>query len=216
MFKKLLLVIVVLVAGFAGYVALQPNDFRISRSATMAASPAAVFAQVNDFHNWNAWSPWAKLDPNAKNTFEGPASGEGAVFRWAGNAEVGEGHMRILESKPNERIRLELGFEKPMQDTSDVEFTFKPVGDKTELTWTMSGEHTFVSKAMCTLMNMEKMLGGQFDQGLENIKQIVEAKPAAAAASSTAPATPTGVPANPTGGAVNAAEPPDPVGAFKK
>lgn len=209
MFKKALLLIVVVIAAFAGYVALQPNEFKITRSAVMAASPAAVFEQVNDFHKWNAWSPWAKLDPNAKNTFEGPATGEGAIFRWAGNAEVGEGHMKILESKPSERIRMEIGFVKPMQDTSDIEFTFRPTGDKTEMTWTMSGDHTFISKAMCTLMNMDKMVGGQFDQGLNNIKQIVEAKPTGAVSA------PSGQPAS-AGGASNPGDPPDPVGEFKK
>src|SRR5262245_56407326 len=179
MLKKTILavvaVIAVLLLGFTAMVAMKPNNFRVTRSAKMAAPPAEVFAQVNDFHKWEAWSPWAKLDPNAKNSFEGNTSGEGAIFRWAGNSEVGEGEMTITESREPELIRLKLEFIKPMEDTSDTEFTFKPDGDHTNVTWTMSGTYkTFMSKAMCTLMNMDKMVGGQFEKGLASMKAIVE------------------------------------------
>src|SRR6476619_8383908 len=94
-------------------VATRPSDFRVTRSAKMAASPSAVFAQVNDYHNWDAWSPWAKLDPDAKVTFEGPSSGTGAKFSWSGNDKVGEGQQTIVESKPDELIKINLEFEKP-------------------------------------------------------------------------------------------------------
>lgn len=155
-------------------VALQPSKFRISRSATISAPPAKVFAQVNDFHKWQEWSPWAKLDPNAKATFEGPGSGVGAVFKWSGNDEVGEGTMTILESKPSDSIKIRLDFDKPFKDTSEAEFTFQPQGDKTLVTWSMSGENGFVEKAFCLVMNMDKMLGEKFDEGLANMKAIVE------------------------------------------
>src|SRR5688572_798523 len=111
-------VLVVLAIGFAADVALQPAEFHIERTALMKATPAEVFAQVNDFHKWEGWSPWLKVDPNAKGTYEGPESGEGAIFRWAGNAEVGEGSMTILESKPHELIRIKLHFVKPFEDTA--------------------------------------------------------------------------------------------------
>jgi uncharacterized protein YndB with AHSA1/START domain len=182
--KKILLGVVaavaVLVMGIVVVVAMRPNDFRVSRSATMAAPPERVFAQVNDFHKWDAWSPWAKLDPNAKNSFAGPDAGEGAMFSWAGNDEVGEGKMTITESKPPELIRLKLEFIKPMEDTSDTEFTFKPDGDRTTVTWTMSGTYeTFMQKAICMCMNMDKMVGGQFEKGLASMKAIVESPPPA-------------------------------------
>jgi hypothetical protein len=184
MVKKILIgvaaVIAVLVLGFATVVAMKPNEFRVSRSATMAAPAERVFSQVNELRKWDAWSPWAKLDPNAKNTFEGSEAGEGATFGWSGNDQVGEGKMTITESKPNELVRLKLMFVKPMEDSSDTEFIFKPDGDRTTVTWTMSGTYkSFMSKAICTCMNMDKMMGEKFDEGLASMKAIVE-KPEAA------------------------------------
>jgi uncharacterized protein YndB with AHSA1/START domain len=184
MVKKILIgvaaAVLVLVLGFVTVVAMKPNEFRVSRSATMAAPAERVFTQVNDLRKWDAWSPWAKLDPNAKNTFEGPEAGAGATFGWAGNDKVGEGKMTITESKPNELVRLKLAFVKPMEDSSDTEFTFKPDGEKTTVTWTMSGTYKdFMSKAICMCMNMDKMVGGKFEEGLASMKAIVEAPPSA-------------------------------------
>lgn len=176
MFKKILIGLFAVVMVFVIVVALQPSAFRIERTETIAATPAAVFAQVNDFHKWQAWSPWTKLDPNAKVTFEGPEAGEGAVFRWAGNDEVGEGHMTITDSRPNERIVLDLEFIKPFPDTAKTEFTFKPQGDQTAVTWAMSGESGFFQRAICIFMNLDKMVGGDFEKGLASMKRIVEAE----------------------------------------
>jgi uncharacterized protein YndB with AHSA1/START domain len=176
MFKKILVVLVIAVAVFAGVVAMQPAEFRVERSATMAAPAPDVFAQVNDFHNWEAWSPWAKLDPNAKNTFSGPAAGKDAKFSWAGNDEVGVGSMTILESRPHDLIRIAIDFEKPHQNTSMVDFTFKPVDNQTVVTWSMYGKNDFMSKAICLFMNMDKMVGEKFEEGLANLKKAVETK----------------------------------------
>src|SRR5262245_42636555 len=118
MLKKILIALVVLIGIFVVVVATRPSEFRVSRSAKMTAPPATVFEQVNDFHQWEAWSPWAKLDPNVKNTFEGPAAGTGAIFRWAGNNEVGEGAMTILESRPSELVSIKLEFIKPFAGVS--------------------------------------------------------------------------------------------------
>jgi hypothetical protein len=172
--KKILLGLALLLAIFLIVVALQPDEFRISRSAAIAATPQQVFAQVNDFHKWEAWSPWAKLDPNAKSTFEGPPAGEGAVFSWAGNSEVGEGRMTLTQSRPSELIRIKLDFVKPMEGTSDVEFTFKPENNGTRVTWSMSGRNNFISKAVCLFLNQDKMLGGYFEKGLANLKSVAE------------------------------------------
>src|SRR5690242_20234947 len=101
---KIVLALVVIVGALAGYVSTKPNEFRVERSATIAASPDAVFEHVNDFRKWEAWSPWAKLDPTAKNSFEGTESGKGAVFKWVGNDKVGEGAMTIVDSQPPERL----------------------------------------------------------------------------------------------------------------
>lgn len=168
-----------LVIIFLIVVAMQPSTFRISRSATVAAPAAAVFPHVNELKKWQPWSPWMKMDPNAKSTFEGPEGGKGAAMTWAGNNEVGEGKMTIIESKPNELVRFRLDFYKPMPGTSEAEFTFKPEGAGTVVTWSMSGTNNFIGRAMCLVMNMDKMVGGQFDKGLASMKAIVEtpAKP---------------------------------------
>src|SRR3954468_10305974 len=119
---RTLLVVVVLVAVFAGVVAIQPADYRIERSAAITAPPPVVFAQVNDFHNWEAWSPWAKLDPACKNSFEGPAAGTGAKFAWSGNDKVGGGRMTIADSRPSDLVTIKLEFVKPFASTCDTEF----------------------------------------------------------------------------------------------
>jgi carbon monoxide dehydrogenase subunit G len=172
MVLKILIAVAAIVAAF---VALQPSEYRVARSATIAAPASAVFAQVNDFHKWDAWSPWAKLDPNAKTTFEGPSAGEGAVFAWAGNREIGEGRMTLTQSRPAELITIKLDFVQPMAGTSTAEFTFKPEGDRTAVTWAMFGQNNFVSRAICVFMNQDKMLGGYFEKGLENLKRVAEA-----------------------------------------
>ncbi len=177
MLKKILIALAAIVVVFVAVVAMQPSEFRISRTATMSAPAPAVFAQVNDFHNWEEWSPWAKLDPAAKATFEGPSAGTGAIFRWAGNKEVGEGSMTITESRPSDLIRIKLEFLKPFAATNTAEFTFKPEGDQINVTWSMAGKNNFIAKTVCLFMDMDKMVGGQFEKGLGAIKSIVEAGP---------------------------------------
>lgn len=171
-------------------VALQPSTFRVERATTIDAPPAAVFAEVNDFHRWEAWSPWAKLDPKAENTFEGPAAGTGAIFRWKGNADVGAGSMTITESKPGELVRIRLEFLEPMPGTSTADFSFVPTGTGTTVTWAMYGENNFIGRFFCLLMDMDKMVGGQFEQGLTGIRRVVEAKAPAPASPAPVPATP--------------------------
>ena len=175
MIKKLLLALAVIVVLFIVVVALQPAEYRVVRTTTILAPASAVFAQVDDFHKWEAWSPWAKLDPAAKNTFEGPPAGTGAGFTWAGNKKVGEGRMTITESRPADLIRIKLDFMKPFPSTADTEFTFKPEGDQAVVTWSMAGRKNFISKAFCMFMNMDKMVGRDFEKGLANLKSVSEA-----------------------------------------
>jgi len=172
--KKILIALVILVAGFAGVVAMQPSEFKVERAATIAAPPANVFQHVDDLHKWDAWSPWAKLDPNAKNTFDGPSGGKGAAMSWAGNNDVGEGKMTISESRPNELVQFKLEFYKPMAGVADAEFTFKPEGGGTVVTWTMSGKNDFAGKAISLVMDCDAMVGGQFEKGLASLKAIIE------------------------------------------
>ncbi|MGH7404633.1 MAG: SRPBCC family protein [Candidatus Methylomirabilales bacterium] len=177
MLKKILIALAAIVVVFVAVVAMQPSEFRVARTATISAPAPVVFAQVNDFHKWEAWSPWAKLDPAAKATFEGPSAGPGAIFRWAGNDEVGEGSMTITESRPSDLIRIKLEFLKPFAATNTVEFTFKPEANQTAVTWSMAGKNNFIAKAVCLFMNMDKMVGGNFEKGLAQMKSAVEAAP---------------------------------------
>jgi Polyketide cyclase / dehydrase and lipid transport len=166
------LAFVIVVVAIA--IAKQPKDFRIERSATLAAPADAVFAQVNDFHNWRAWSPWERLDPALKRSYDGPAAGTGARYAWVGNKNVGEGRMTILDSRPGELVRIKLEFFKPFAARNTAEFRFQPAGRGTAVTWSMSGHNNFMSRAMCLFMNMDRMVGGQFEQGLSNLKGVVE------------------------------------------
>ena len=174
MLKTILIVLAVLIAGFAVVVSRQPAQFRIERSTTIAAPAGRVFPLVNDLHRWHGWSPWAKLDPQAKEAFEGPAQGVGASFSWAGNAKVGVGKMTITESRPSRLIRMKLEFLKPMKATSTAEFNFISEGASTVVTWSMSGENGFIGKAMHLVGVCEKMVGGQFEKGLASMKTLAE------------------------------------------
>jgi len=174
MLKKILIGIPVVIILFLIVVAMQPSEYRVVRSLTMAAPPETVFPHVNELKQWAAWNPWEKIDPNMKLTYDGPASGTGASYSWVGNSEVGEGKMTITDSRTNESVKLKLEFFKPMAGVSDAELTFRPQGNQTEVTWSMSGENNFVGKAFCLFMNMDKMIGGNFEKGLADLKAIVE------------------------------------------
>jgi hypothetical protein len=177
MLAKIVIALAVIVVGLVVVVALQPKDYRVSRSATIAAPAPVVFAQVNDFHKWAAWSPWATIDPAMKQHFEGAPAGAGAAYRWSGNREVGEGRMTILESRPSELVRVKLDFEKPLKGTSIAEFSFRPEGDRTVVTWSMTGEKSFVAKAIHLVLGVERMIGQQFEKGLAAMKTVAEAAP---------------------------------------
>ena len=154
--------------------ALGSKAFRIERSATIKASADAVFAQVNDFQNWRAWSPWEKLDPALKRSSDGPPAGTGSQYAWIGNRNVGQGRMTIVDSRPGEFVRIKLEFFKPFAATNTAEFRFKPADGGTAVTWSMSGHNNLISRLMCLFINMDRMVGGQFEQGLSSMKKIVE------------------------------------------
>ena len=175
MLKIILIALAVIVIVLVVVVAMQPSKFRVVRSATIFAPAPAVFAQVNDFHKWEAWNSWGKIDPAMKQTYEGAPSGTGAIYTWAGNKEVGEGRMTITESRPNELIRIKMEFFKPFAATNTAEFTFKPEGNQTVVTWSMAGDNNFMAKAIHLVMNMDKMIGGQFEKGLAEMKSVAQA-----------------------------------------
>lgn len=178
MFVNLLLAIVgilaVLVVALVIFVSTRPSEFRVARSATIAAPAASVFAEVNDFHRWLAWSPYDKRDPLMRRTYDGPPAGTGASYTWNGNNQVGEGRSTIVESRPNELIQIRLEFKRPFSGTNTAEFKFQPQGNVTAVTWALLGKYNFVTKAMGLFMSMDRMIGGDFEQGLANLKSVVE------------------------------------------
>ena len=175
MLTYIIIGIAVFVVLFIIIVASRPSEFTAARSAKISAPPEKIFPHVNDLHKWEAWSPWAKLDPNAKHLYEGAPSGVGAVMSWEGNCQIGVGRMAITESHPSELVRFRLDFQKPMKATNLAEFTFKPDGGQTLVTWSMSGKNNFLMKAFGLFMNCDKMIGSQFDKGLASLKSLAEA-----------------------------------------
>ena len=179
MIKKLLLGLVAVIAIILVVASFQSEDMNVTRSATTSATPEAVFKIVNDFRQWDAWSPWSKLDPAMKKTFEGPPEGVGAVYRWSGNNEVGEGSMKLIESKPGEKVGMKLEFVRPFAGNNEVQFLFTPEGTGTKITWAMQSKKPFIGKIVGLFMDCEKMCGDQFLQGLASLKKVAEAAPKA-------------------------------------
>ena len=175
MWKKILGVAVVAVAGFLAFVATRPSSFRVERSATVAAPPEIVYAQVADFHGWDAWSPWAKLDPAMKTEFGGMAGAPGASYAWSGNKAVGSGRMTLLEAKPSQRLGIDLQFIEPFASRNTTTFTFAPEGAGTRVAWIMEGPANFMTKVMTTVKSMDAMVGPDFEKGLAALKGVAEA-----------------------------------------
>ncbi len=174
--------VIAVIVAFVLLVASRPAAFHIERSIAIASPPETAFAQVNDLHAWAAWSPFEKLDPTMKKTFGGPPSGTGATYAWAGNDRAGEGRMTIEKSEPPSLIDIKLEFFKPFVATNAAKFAFTPTPEGTRVTWSMDGRRNFMMKAFCLVLNMDKMLGGQFDEGLAALKKVAEDTPAATAA----------------------------------
>lgn len=171
-----LLAIAVLVILLIVVITGQPDEFKVARSAAVAAAPEKVFAHVNELRKWEDWSPWAKLDPDAKSTFEGPESGVGSAMSWSGNRKVGEGKMTITESTPASFIQFRLEFLRPFKATNTAEFEFAPRGKQTLVTWTMLGTNNFIGKVFSLFFNCDTMVGKDFEKGLASLKSIVETR----------------------------------------
>lgn len=167
-------VVALLVALLIVVIGMRPTDFRITRQLAMAAPPGAVFPHVNELAKWQAWSPWEELDPDLKRMYEGPAAGEGARYAWSGNTKVGEGNMTITDSRPSELVRLRLEFIKPFAAINTSEFTFQPSAGGTLVVWNMLGRNNFMAKAFGLLMDMDKLIGKDFEKGLAKLKTLAE------------------------------------------
>ena len=175
MIKKILIGLAVFIAVFLVVVATRPADFRVERSATLSASSAALFEHVNNHRKFAVWNPFLKLDPNVKNTYSGPESGVGAICSWEGNGDVGAGRCTIIESKSGELVRCRMDWERPMEGTSTVDFTFKPAGNQTVVTWAMYGKNNFMGKVLSLFMDCDKICGPQFEKGLADLGAVAAA-----------------------------------------
>ena len=174
MLKIIFIVVAVLVAIVLIYAATQPDTFRIQRTTRIKAPPEKIFGFLNDFEKAMAWSPFEKKDPNMKRNFSGETSGKGAIYEFEGNKNVGAGRIEILESIPNKKVVLQLDMLKPMKGSNTVEYFMEAKEDSTDVTWAMYGEAPFLSKVVCLFLNMEKMVGGDFEKGLADLKLLVE------------------------------------------
>jgi hypothetical protein len=190
MLKKALLVLAVAITGLLIFTATRPAEYRIERSTTVHAPADAIFATVSDLKGFTEFSPWEKLDPAMKKTFSPSTSGVGATYAWQGNKDVGSGKMTVTEHNPPSRVRHKLEFITPFAMVAESGFDVVPAsaGDA-KVTWSMAGNNNFISKFFGLFMDMDKTVGKDFDEGLANLKRVVEAKAAKPAAEAAAPAT---------------------------
>ncbi len=174
MIKIVAIVVVVLITAVLIFAATKPDTFTVIRSTTIKAPPEKIFAKINNFNGWVAWSPWEKKDPGMKRTFGATTSGKGATYAWDGNQEVGQGSMEITESVPSSKVALKLDFLKPFEAHNQVDFTLEAKGDSTSVTWRMQGPLPYMMKVVHVFMNMDKMVGKDFEAGLANLKASSE------------------------------------------
>ena len=169
-----LIIIAIVIIAFLVIASMRPSTFSLQRSINVNATPEKIFPHLNDFKNWGVWSPWEKMDPDLKRSFSGSASGKGAHYSWIGNKKVGEGNMEITRSVPSSNIELNLNFLKPFKASNVTEFKITPNGNMTNVNWEMRGPLNLFMKIMHMFMNMDKMVGKDFEAGLANLKSIVE------------------------------------------
>lgn len=174
MFKIIALIVVLLIAALLVYAATRPDTFRVERSLRVEAGAEKIFPLINDFHQWEAWSPWEKADPNVLRSYRGSASGVGAVYEWSGNKELGRGRMEIIEATAPTRLLIQIDFFTPFEAHNKVEFTLTNQGDSTVVTHSMFGPHSYFFKLMGLIFSMDKMVGGKFEEGLASLKTIAE------------------------------------------
>jgi hypothetical protein len=174
MWVKIIIGVVIILALFAIFVATRSGNFRVERSIAITGPAAKAFASVNDFKLWPAWSPWEKVDPTMTRTYGPQTAGPGATYAWAGNNKIGAGRMTIERAIPNQEIQIKLEFLKPFAATNTARFTFTPGPNQIRITWSMEGEKNFACKAFSLFMDMDKMVGTEFEKGLTALKGIAE------------------------------------------
>ncbi len=174
MFKIIAIVVVGVIAAVLIFAATRPDTFRVQRTASIKAPPEKIFPLIDDLHRHAAWSPWEKKDPAMNRAHSGAPSGKGAVYEWDGNKEIGKGRMEITESTPSSRVVMAMHFIKPFEAHNTAEFTLEPKGDSTTVTWALYGPQPYLAKVMHLFLNVDKMVGNEFETGLANLKAIAE------------------------------------------
>lgn len=174
MLEVIAVVLAIAIAIVLILAATKPDAFSVERAIDIAAPADRVFPRINDFHQWGVWSPWENKDPAMKRSYDGPASGKGAVYGWEGNKNVGSGRMEILEAQAPSKILIKLDFLKPFEAHNTAEFTMLPQGVGTRLIWVMRGPAPFMSKLMQVFMSLDRMIGKDFETGLANLKKLAE------------------------------------------
>jgi uncharacterized protein YndB with AHSA1/START domain len=174
MLKIIAIVVVVAIVGLLGLAATKPDHFRVARSTLIKAPPQKIYALIEDFHKWGAWSPYEKMDPAMTRTYGGPTSGLGSTYAWSGNGKAGAGRMEIIEATAPSKLVTSLDFTKPFQAHNKAIFTLEPEGDATRVTWAMEGDSPFMFKLMDVILNMDKMAGKDFEAGLASLKAEAE------------------------------------------
>lgn len=174
MLFNILAVVVVIVVALLIFASTRPNTLHVTRSAVVNARADEIFPLLNDFHRWGSWSPWERLDPDLKRQYSGAESGVGAIYNWEGNKKVGAGRMEITDSAAPSRVVIKLDFLKPFEAHNTTEFGLEPKGLATNVTWTMRGPNSLMSKVMGLFMNMDRLIGTDFEKGLANLKEVTE------------------------------------------
>lgn len=176
MIKAIASIVVVAIAGVLIAASFRPSTFHVERSASINASADSLFPMVTDFHRWSAWSPYEGLDPAMKKSYSGSPNGKGAVYAWSGNSQAGEGRMEIVDVVPSSKVGIQLDFTKPLESHNLATFAFTPsgAGGATTVTWMMDGANPYISKLMGMFMNMDQLIGSDFEKGLANMKTVAE------------------------------------------
>jgi len=174
MLKIIAIIVVVAILAVLGYASTRPNTFRVARSTLIKAPPDKIYALIEDFHKWRAWSPYENLDPAMTRTYGGPASGLGSTYAWSGDGKAGAGRMEIVKAVSPGALNMSLDFTKPFEAHHKASFTLVPEGDATRVTWAMEGASPFMFKVMGLVFDMDKMIGKDFETGLASLKARAE------------------------------------------
>lgn len=170
----IIIIVMMLIAAVLVYAATKSDTFRIQRSTGIKAPPDKVFVLINDFHNWQKWSPWENMDLEMTRAHSGASAGKGAVYEWEGNKKVGKGRMEIIETSPSSRIMIQLDFIQPFERHNMAEFTLRAERESTSIAWAMYGKSPYIAKLMGLFINFDNLVGKDFETGLSGMKAVAE------------------------------------------